>query len=134
MTPPCFYTSPPFPSAEAQAEIRQTWVDRWAAAPGVVASVDVLFWSVDHAGDSESAWGLVRDSWSGALGEVSGSHCSCYGFEGQWEPELTTTTYLQSQQFSIAHALSSEEKAQLRIVVAALAAEERRVRTEGESP
>lgn len=24
------------------------------------------------------------------LYEVNGSHCSCYGLEGQWEPEKTT--------------------------------------------
>jgi len=26
----------------------------------------------------------------GKLYEVNGSHCSCYGLEGQWEPEETT--------------------------------------------
>ena len=26
----------------------------------------------------------------GKLYEVNGSHCSCYGLEGQWEPELTS--------------------------------------------
>ncbi len=26
----------------------------------------------------------------GVLYEVHGSHCSCYGLEGQWEPEETT--------------------------------------------
>ena len=26
----------------------------------------------------------------GQLFEVNGSHCSCYGLEGQWEPEETT--------------------------------------------
>jgi hypothetical protein len=26
----------------------------------------------------------------GKLWEVNGSHCSCYGLEGQWQPEETT--------------------------------------------
>lgn len=26
----------------------------------------------------------------GALYEVNGSHCSCFGLEDQWQPELTT--------------------------------------------
>lgn len=45
------------------------------------------------------AWYEYRDysgySWvvfekDGILYEVNGSHCSCYGLEGQWEPEVTT--------------------------------------------
>jgi hypothetical protein len=30
----------------------------------------------------------------GKLYEVNGSHCSCYGLEGQWEPEETTVASL----------------------------------------
>lgn len=29
------------------------------------------------------------------LYEVNGSHCSCYGLEGQWEPEETSVKALQ---------------------------------------
>lgn len=31
----------------------------------------------------------------GKLWEVNGSHCSCYGLEGQWEPEETTIEALR---------------------------------------
>lgn len=31
----------------------------------------------------------------GRLFEVNGTHCSCYGLEGQWEPELTTVQDLR---------------------------------------
>jgi hypothetical protein len=31
----------------------------------------------------------------GRLFEVNGSHCSCYGLEGQWDPELTTIEALE---------------------------------------
>jgi hypothetical protein len=31
----------------------------------------------------------------GKLYEVNGSHCSCYGLEGQWDPEETTTEALR---------------------------------------
>ena len=30
----------------------------------------------------------------GKLYEVHGGHCSCYGLEGQWEPEEVTIEYL----------------------------------------
>lgn len=31
----------------------------------------------------------------GKLFEVNGSHCSCFGLEGQWDPEETTTEALR---------------------------------------
>lgn len=39
----------------------------------------------DYCGD---AYVLFRKE--DKLYEVSGSHCSCYGLEGQWEPTFTT--------------------------------------------
>jgi hypothetical protein len=33
---------------------------------------------------------LVIYMQNGKLYEVNGGHCSCYGLEGQWEPEETT--------------------------------------------
>lgn len=38
-----------------------------------------------YSGDS-----LVIFEKNGVLYEVNGSHCSCYGLEGQWEPEVTS--------------------------------------------
>ena len=29
--------------------------------------------------------------------EVTGSHCSCYGLEGQWDPELCSDEYVQQK-------------------------------------
>ena len=36
---------------------------------------------------------------TGKLYEVSGGHCSCYGFEGQFEPEETTVEYIFSDNY-----------------------------------
>lgn len=33
---------------------------------------------------------LVLFEKGGTLFEVNGSHCSCYGLKGQWEPEATS--------------------------------------------
>lgn len=41
--------------------------------------------------------------------EVHASHCSCYGFEGQWEPEETTLEYLKSEKFSFGTGDSDTE-------------------------
>lgn len=38
----------------------------------------------DYSGD---AFVLYLDRSDGKLYEVNGSHCSCFGLEGQWEPE-----------------------------------------------
>lgn len=45
----------------------------------------------DYNGD---AYVLFMDE-QGNLYEVYGSHCSCYGLEGQWEPEPTTIEFLK---------------------------------------
>lgn len=41
---------------------------------------------------SEGSWGCDSDAFivfrkDGVLYEAHGSHCSCFGFEGQWEPD-----------------------------------------------
>lgn len=52
-------------------------------------------------GCDSSAWLLLRDRNSKALFEVHGSHCSCYGYEGQFTPELTSLEYLKSDKFGL---------------------------------
>ena len=48
----------------------------------------ILFANYNNGGWEGDAFVLfARD---GKLYEVNGSHCSCYGLEGQWEPEETT--------------------------------------------
>lgn len=60
----------------------------------------VAYMSVGDYGCDSSAWLLLRDRKSGGLFEVHASHCSCYGFEGQFAPEPTTEAYLKSDKFS----------------------------------
>lgn len=51
-------------------------------------------------GDYEGwSYFLLRDKETGKLYENHASHCSCYGFEGQFEPQETTLTYLKSNYF-----------------------------------
>jgi hypothetical protein len=50
-----------------------------------------------------SAYFLVRNRETGLLYEVIGGHCSCYGFEGQWEPKITSREYLLSEHWSRRH-------------------------------
>ena len=49
----------------------------------------ILFASYTYEDYSGYAFVLMRRMSDGALFEVNGNHCSCYGLEGQWEPEET---------------------------------------------
>lgn len=40
---------------------------------------------------------LLEEKSTGKVFEIHGSHCSCYGFEGQFKPEATTAEYLLSE-------------------------------------
>ena len=59
----------------------------------------IAYESVGSWGCDSFSWFLLRNKEDGKLYETHGSHCSCYGFEGQFEPEETTVEYLQSPNF-----------------------------------
>jgi hypothetical protein len=61
----------------------------------------VAYVSVGAHGCDSSAWFLLLDKKKNTLSEIYGSHCSCYGFEGQWDsgPEETTAEFLMSKGF-----------------------------------
>ena len=82
--------------------VRAHIISSYEAEPSEIDRFHVLiaYESVGSWGCDSSSWFLLRDKASGALFENHGSHCSCYGFEGQWEPEPTTIEYLKSDRFS----------------------------------
>ena len=51
--------------------------------------------SVGSWGCDSSSFFLLRDKKTKELFEINGSHCSCYGFEEQFELESTTKEALQ---------------------------------------
>jgi hypothetical protein len=84
-------TDSPWPNKEAWQESK----DQMAAA---LASdkwkdLDILLASYGQGSYEGEAFVLFRKE--GKLFEVHGSHCSCYGLEGQWEPEETTIESLE---------------------------------------
>ena len=52
------------------------------------AHVDVLLASYGTDNYTGDAFVLFRNTKDGQLYENHGSHCSCYGLEGQWKPEI----------------------------------------------
>ena len=57
--------------------------------------VKILFGSYGYANYSGEAWVLFEKD--GELYEVNGSHCSCYGLEGQWNPEEVSLLELENR-------------------------------------
>lgn len=62
--------------------------------------VVVAYESVGSWGCDSASWFLLRNKDNGKYFEFSGSHCSCYGFEGQFDLEETTVEYLKSDKFA----------------------------------
>lgn len=58
----------------------------------------IAYESVGDYGCDSASFFLLKMS-DGSLWEVHGSHCSCYGFENQWQPEQTNREYLLSDKF-----------------------------------
>lgn len=54
---------------------------------------DIVYASYDRDGYDGTAYVLTRIN--GELMEVYGDHCSCYGLEGQWEPEPVSEADLE---------------------------------------
>ncbi|MEC2335172.1 hypothetical protein [Bacillus subtilis] len=57
--------------------------------------VNILFASYGYELYSGNAFVLFEKD--GVLFEVCGSHCSCYGLEGQWEPEEVVLKELENR-------------------------------------
>lgn len=60
-----------------------------------LAGAEILLADYTYEDNSGDAFVLFRRD--GKLYEVHGAHCSCFGLEGQWEPEETTVEALRLQ-------------------------------------
>lgn len=63
-------------------------VTEFGAPADALEGAEVLIASYSYEDYSGYAYVLYRKD--GQFFETSGSHCSCYGLEGQWDPEATT--------------------------------------------
>lgn len=55
-------------------------------------NINLLLWNYEYGNWEGYAFVLFEQN--GRLYEVNGSHCSCYGLEGQWDPEETSVKEL----------------------------------------
>ena len=63
-------------------------IERWRP-------INILFASYSYENYSGDAWVLFEEN--GKLYEVKGGHCSCYGLEGQWEPDGVNLVELKNR-------------------------------------
>ena len=64
------------------------WGDDFEIAADFPTDAQILYASYESGG--YEGWSVVLFKRGGKLYEVTGSHCSCYGLEGQWKPEETS--------------------------------------------
>ena len=69
----------------------------------------VIAYLGDDSVYEEYSFFLLRNKETGVLFENQASHCSCSGFEQQFDPKETTLTYLKSEHFYF-NGLSEEVK------------------------
>jgi hypothetical protein len=81
---------------KTEAEVKAHLVREYEAESGIVDDLEILigYESVGSWGCDSSSFFLFRGK-DGKLYEVHGSHCSCYGFEGQFDLEETTIEALK---------------------------------------
>ncbi len=79
------------------------------------ADLEIIVASYVH--EQYDGQALVVFKQAGHLFMLEGSHCSCYGLEGQWEPDRTTVRALAKQ----ARGLDEQYHGEGRIAAALLA-------------
>jgi hypothetical protein len=103
---------------KTEADEKLHIADKYAEQPYDKESAKVVYDQLEKldvlvAYESVGSWGcdstsffVFKDKETGMLYEMHGSHCSCYGFEGQFRLEQTTTEALKSR---VANARSRNE-------------------------
>lgn len=86
-----YATKSPRENVESWIKDKQKMTD--ALASDKWKNMEVLLASYNDEDYSGDAFVLFKSD--GKLYEVNGSHCSCYGLDGQWEPEETTIESLR---------------------------------------
>ena len=71
-------------------EIKQEIINEFEIPKETLKNFDVIIWDYTYENYQGSAFLLLQDKNTNKLYEVNGSHCSCYGLEGQFELEEVT--------------------------------------------
>jgi hypothetical protein len=81
-----------------------------------LSGAEILFAGYVYESYEGDAFVLFRRD--GKFYEVHGGHCSCYGLEGQWEPEeITAAALLDRLEKGYGYGVISNHKYQIRDVI-----------------
>lgn len=113
----------------SDGQLREHLASDWEADRATIDKFDILlaYESVGSWGCDSSAFLILRGKGGGKLYEVHGGHCSCYGFEGQFEPEDTTASVMAARGYISTGGYddnSTENEATIRAFIDKLAKEE----------
>lgn len=75
----------------SEDQVKKHLINQYCAKESDLEDLEILvaYESVGSWGCDSSSFFLLRNRTKGKLYENHGSHCSCYGFEGQYKPEET---------------------------------------------
>lgn len=84
-------------------EVAEDWegswrLDPWSGVMDDLEGAEILIHHYELPDYEGYAFTLYRKG--DQLFEVNGSHCSCYGLEGQWAPEETTVESLRMRKWA----------------------------------
>lgn len=88
-----------------EEDIKEGLVSHWEASQEEVDRFDILVAQEEYEQYEGYAFYLLREKETGKLFEVNGGHCSCYGFEGQFEPEETSVEAMKMRKYGFAERL-----------------------------
>lgn len=80
-------------------EVVQDIINSYYVKADLVNKYEILIAHLSDPDYEEWSFFLLRNKETGELFENHASHCSCGGFEEQFEPKATTIAYLTSDNF-----------------------------------
>ena len=86
-------------SGGTQKTVKDHIAEEYETDRAALNQYDVLiaYESVSSWGCDSASYFLIREKTTGTLFDVRGAHCSCYGFEDQWEPEMVELAALKDR-------------------------------------
>lgn len=82
-------------------QVREHIITEYSVSDKLVNEYDILiaYESVGDYGCDSSSFFLLKNKSDNKYYEVHASHCSCNGFEDQFDPKISSVEYLKSDKF-----------------------------------
>jgi hypothetical protein len=89
--------------------VKQTVACEFEVSRDAVSCYEFYVATIEQQDYEGHAYFLMKHQETGDFYEVEGGHCSCFGFEGQWEPKIAPKAYLGSEQYSPGYSYHKDE-------------------------